>query len=300
MAGILSAILGATSGAGKFQMAVGAYYGGFKGTYWNYYGFGTSGAFNSMGGSLAPAIFKGQTVDAVYSVDDNINMSWPVAIQIASDQPIGFVNALTMGGSRYVLTTYAQDYKSNAAVTINIATATFTVASTTGISTGTPVQFTTGGALPTGLTASIKYYARDVTATTFKVSSTIGGAAITLSGTQSGAHTAYWNIYSVFGFPTATASNKTGGRVPFYPTISIANPAVVTSTSHGLANGRRVIFQTTAALPTGITATTVYFVVNAAANTFQISATSGGAAIATSGTQSGTHTCLEVVDVTAE
>ena len=288
------------SGAAKFQMAVGVYTSGFKGVYWTYYGFGTSGPINAMGGLLVPATFKGRTVDAVYSVDDNINATWPVAIQIGSDQPIGFVTALTLGGTRYVLTTYTQDYKSSAAVTINIATATFTVPSTTGITTGTPVQFTTGGALPTGLTASTKYYARDVTATTFKVSATIGGAAITLSGTQSGAHTAYWNIYSVFGFPTATASNKTGGRVPFYPTISIANPAVVTSTSHGLVNGKRVIFQTTGALPTGITANTVYFVVNAAANTFQISATSGGAAIATSGTQSGTQICLEVVDVTVE
>jgi hypothetical protein len=288
------------SGAAKFQMAVGVYTSGFKGVYWSYYGFGTSGPINAMGGLLVPATFKGQTVDAVYSVDDNINATWPVAVQIGSDQPIGFVSALTLGGTRYVLTTYTQDYKSSAAVTINIATATFTVPSTTGITTGTPVQFTTGGALPTGLTASTKYYARDVTATTFKVSATIGGAAITLSGTQSGAHTAYWNIYSVFGFPTATASNKTGGRVPFYPTISIANPAVVTSTSHGLANGKRVILQTTGALPTGITANTVYFVVNAAANTFQISATSGGAAIATSGTQSGTQICLEVVDVTVE
>ena len=288
------------SGAAKFQMAVGVYTSGFKGVYWSYYGFGTSGPINAMGGLLVPATFKGQTVDAVYSVDDNINATWPVAVQIGSDQPIGFVSALTLGGTRFGLTTYTQDYKSSAAVTINIATATFTVPSTTGITTGTPVQFTTGGALPTGLAASTKYYARDVTATTFKVSATIGGAAITLSGTQSGAHTAYWNIYSVFGFPTATASNKTGGRVPFYPTISIANPAVVTSTSHGLANGRRVIFQTTGALPTGITANTVYFVVNAAANTFQISATSGGAAIATSGTQSGTQICLEVVDVTVE
>jgi hypothetical protein len=288
------------SGAAKFQMAVGVYTSGFKGVYWSYYGFGTSGPINAMGGSLVPATFKGQTVDAVYSVDDNINATWPVAVQIGSDQPIGFVSALTLGGTRYVLTTYTQDYKSSAAVTINIATATFTVPSTTGITTGTPVQFTTGGALPTGLIASTKYYARDVTATTFKVSATIGGAAITLSGTQSGTHTAYWNIYSVFGFPTATASNKTGGRVPFYPAISIANPAVVTSTSHGLANGRRVIFQTTGALPTGITANTVYFVINAAANTFQISATSGGAAIATSGTQSGTQICLEVVDVTVE
>lgn len=288
------------SGAAKFQMAVGFYTSGFKGVYWTYYGFGTSGPINAMGGSLVPATFKGQAVDAVYSVDDNVNTAWPVAIQIAGDQPVGFVKALTMGGTRYVFTTYAQDYKSSAAVTITIATAIFTVTSTAGITTGTPVQFTTGGALPTGLTASTKYYARDVTATTFKVSATIGGPAITLSGTQSGTHTANWNIYSVFGFPTATASNKTGGRVPFYPAISLANPAVVTSSSHGLANGKRVIFQTTGALPTGITANTVYFVVNAAANTFQISATSGGAAIATSGTQSGTQICLEVVDVTVE
>ena len=136
------------SGAAKFQMAVGVYTSGFKSVYWTYYGFGTSGPIIAMGGSLVPATFKGQTVDAVYSVDDNVNTAWPVAIQIAGDQPAGFVKALTMGGTRYVLATYAQDYKSTAAVTINIATATFTVPSTTGITTGTPVQFTTAAAAP--------------------------------------------------------------------------------------------------------------------------------------------------------
>ena len=299
MAGVLSTLLGA-SGATRFLMAVGVYSDGFKGAYWIYYGFGTTSGYYAMGGTLSPATFKGQTVQALYSEEDNTAGTWPVAIEIVGDQPAGFVKAVTMGGTRYGLSTYGQGYKTTATVTINIATATFTVSSTTGITTGTPVQFTTGGALPTGLTASTKYYARDVTATTFKISTTIGGAAITLSGTQSGTHTAYWNIYSTFSVATGTASNKTGGRVPFYPTISIATPAVVTSTGHGLVNGERVIFQTTAALPTGITANTIYFVVNAAANTFQIAATLGGAAIATSGTQSGTHTCMEVVDVTVE
>jgi hypothetical protein len=299
MAGILSALLGA-SGATRFQLAVGAYYGAFKGAYWNYYGFGTASGYYAMGGLLSPATFKGQTVQAIYSVEDNTGGTWPVAVELPGDIPAGFVKAVTMGGTRYALATYAQGYKTSAAVTINIATATFTVSSTSGITTGTPVQFTTGGALPTGLTASTKYYARDLTATTFKVSATIGGAAITLSGTQSGTHTAYWNIYTTFSVATGTASNKTGGRVPFYPAISIAAPAVVTSTGHGLINGERVIFQTTGTLPTGITANTVYFVVNAAADTFQISATSGGAALPTSGSQSGTHTCLEVVDVTVE
>lgn len=72
-------------------------------------------------------------------------------------------------------------------------------------------------------------------------------------------------------------------------TISIASPAVITRTAHNLSNGDRVSFGTTGALPTGITARQQYYVINAAANTFQISLTSGGSAINTSGTQSGTQ-----------
>lgn len=77
-------------------------------------------------------------------------------------------------------------------------------------------------------------------------------------------------------------------------TISIAAPAVVTRTAHGLANGARVYLTTTGALPTGVVASQLYFVVNSAANTFQIANTSGGAAVSTSGTQSGTHTLYVV------
>jgi len=74
-------------------------------------------------------------------------------------------------------------------------------------------------------------------------------------------------------------------------TITSANPGVVTWSGHPLQNGDRVEFSTTGALPTALVAATEYYVVNAAANTFQLSATSGGAAIdTTAGTQSGTHT----------
>lgn len=73
-------------------------------------------------------------------------------------------------------------------------------------------------------------------------------------------------------------------------TITIASPGVVTWNSHGLSNGNLVAFLTTGALPTGLTAGTWYYVVNATANTFEVSATSGGSAINTSGSQSGTHT----------
>jgi hypothetical protein len=53
----------------------------------------------------------------------------------------------------------------------------------------------------------------------------------------------------------------------------------VTRTAHGLDNGTIVSFSTITST-TGITIYTQYYVINATANTFQVSATSGGAAIA--------------------
>lgn len=73
-------------------------------------------------------------------------------------------------------------------------------------------------------------------------------------------------------------------------TVTIASPGVFTLNGHGLINGDRVQLSTTGALPSGLNTTTEYFVVSAATNTFQLSLTLGGAAINTSGTQSGTHT----------
>jgi hypothetical protein len=72
-------------------------------------------------------------------------------------------------------------------------------------------------------------------------------------------------------------------------TVTIASPAVVTLNSHGYQNNDPVVFTTTGALPTGLSIGTTYYVVNRAANTFQVSSTVGGAAINTSGSQSGTH-----------
>lgn len=73
--------------------------------------------------------------------------------------------------------------------------------------------------------------------------------------------------------------------------LTIAVPCVVTWNSHGKANGTAVVFTTTGALPAGLTVGTTYYVSGAATNTFNVAATPGGAAITTTGTQSGTHTC---------
>lgn len=75
-------------------------------------------------------------------------------------------------------------------------------------------------------------------------------------------------------------------------TMTIATPGVVSWASHGLENGTAVVFSTTGALPTGITAGTTYYIINKAAGTFQLCATkSGTTAIDTTGSQSGVHTC---------
>ena len=73
-------------------------------------------------------------------------------------------------------------------------------------------------------------------------------------------------------------------------TMTIASPCVVTFTSHGFLGGERVMIRTTGALPTGLTAGTVYFIKYIDATTFNLAATLGGSNINTSGSQSGTHT----------
>lgn len=76
-------------------------------------------------------------------------------------------------------------------------------------------------------------------------------------------------------------------------TMSIATPGVITWTAHGLVVGQKVKFETDGALPGGLVAGTEYFVKLApTVDTFQVSATAAGAAIATTGTQSGVHTAI--------
>lgn len=74
-------------------------------------------------------------------------------------------------------------------------------------------------------------------------------------------------------------------------TLSIASPCTATLIAHRLSVGETISFATSGSLPTGVTAGLTYYVASAhSVDTFTFSATSGGAAINSSGTQSGTHT----------
>lgn len=77
-------------------------------------------------------------------------------------------------------------------------------------------------------------------------------------------------------------------------TVTIATPGVFTLTGHGLQTGDQVYLTTTGALPTGLSANTLYYVIRTDANTFRLATSranaAAGTAIATSGSQSGVHT----------
>lgn len=75
-------------------------------------------------------------------------------------------------------------------------------------------------------------------------------------------------------------------------TMTIASPAVATCTTYNFFVDDIIFFSTTGALPTGVSAGTAYYVTSVSGNTFQFSATRGGTAINSSGSQSGTHSVI--------
>ncbi|MFM2078159.1 MAG: hypothetical protein RJA49_2049 [Actinomycetota bacterium] len=95
------------------------------------------------------------------------------------------------------------------------------------------------------------------------------------------------NVIGVGLFDAATAGNLTGiaaigTAAQLYGVGTVlASSDVITSNAHGLANADRIAVGAAAneALPTGLSATTLYFVVGSTTNTFQLSLTSGGAAV---------------------
>lgn len=111
-----------------------------------------------------------------------------------------------------------------------------------------------------------------------------------------------WQTYAAYTHPSGNADNGTvivtNETRNATCTMTVASPAVVSKVGHGYAAGDKIMFRTTGALPTGVTAGQVYYVIAAGltADAFEFSATDGGSAVNTSGTQSGVHTLVSVLD----
>ena len=166
------------------------------------------------------------------------------------------------------------------------------------------ISFSTTGTLPAPLLAGETYFVTAVglTETEFRVSTIKNGSAVSIITAGSGTHRynivglTLTNMRENYDYIDLTVLNP-GEFISAAPTgstctISIANPAVITLASHGFVAGDVIKFTTTGSLPTGMSALSRFYVLDDAppsANSFRISNTSGGAAIETSGSQSGTQ-----------
>jgi hypothetical protein len=72
-------------------------------------------------------------------------------------------------------------------------------------------------------------------------------------------------------------------------TVTIATPAVVTVEDAALIDDSPVVLHTTGSLPTGLFEDTIYYVVNSAGSSFELSLSIGGSPVDTSGSQAGKH-----------
>lgn len=156
-----------------------------------------------------------------------------------------------------------------------------------------------GTALPAGTTATTQ--ASSDNSTFVATTAQVQGAIALAGGVPSGVMVPFAGLTAPAGWQLAAgqavsratfASLFTALTVTSTITVTIASPAVVTWTGHGLPVGSPVVFSTTSALPTGITAGTTYFIITAGygTNVFEISTSVGGAAVNTTGSQSGTQT----------
>jgi len=148
---------------------------------------------------------------------------------------------------------------------------------------------TTGQGYAPGVVAAPTY------AGTWTNSALYGGAMSKQSSTQGSTATFTGfgrTLYLAYGVEDGNGGSFIVTVDPHAATISIASPGVITETAHTRKANDPVRFDTNGALPTSLAADTIYYVVGSSitTNTYQVSATAGGAAINTSGTQSGTHT----------
>jgi hypothetical protein len=100
----------------------------------------------------------------------------------------------------------------------------------------------------------------------------------------------------------ANDSSKVATRTSAATTVTISNasPAVITfGANHNFNPGDIVYFTTTGALPTGLSASTNYYVLRegVTATTFRVSSTFEGVPINTSSAGSGTHSIFRTTEV---
>ena len=297
MSGILAIGMGGSSTAASVRFAV---------DYWSYstydfysekYGYDPLAL---SGNALSDVVFdpawNGRTVRALYTSYESSSEDTGLVLAldgITSTAPTP--TTLEAGGLSYPLTPSGQQWRTSSTVTFTASPSNNVNWTAHGLSANNPVSF--AGTLPSGLTAGTTYFVQSVVdANTFKVSSTVGGAIITITGTGSGTRTGYKNPFVNYG-GTPSTGNVFGTITPRTVSIPGSSGGAFSATNHGLNNGDMISLKTTGTLPSPLTVDTLYYVIDATSSTFNVSATPGGSPISVSWTGTGMHTMFQIATV---
>lgn len=154
----------------------------------------------SLGGNITASILNREYVVQTVPTADTFTITSPVAAN-ASDTGDGGANVIgyyqispgfpvAAEGYGWGTGTFGGYATTGNTVTITIASPAVITFTGTTVSDGDVFILSTTGALPTGLSVGVPYYAVNSSITTCNFSLTEGGSAINTSGTQSGTHTA--------------------------------------------------------------------------------------------------------------
>ncbi len=147
------------------------------------------------------------------------------------------------------------------------------------------VVYTTDGGVLGGLVNAQTYYIVNKTTNTFQLSATKGGTAIDITSVPTDAKgnvvDSTHQIKAV-GLKVQQVDQSTFSYTTDNPTNTI------TLNSHGFTNGQAVVYKTAGTALSNLTSGTTYYVKLVNTNSFQLTATSGGAVIDI-GVNSGTH-----------
>jgi hypothetical protein len=152
---------------------------------------GTPVYLTNSGGALPAGLTVGNRYYVVNSTDGTFQLS-----DMADGAPISTTSAGS--GTHTATAEVHRTFESQAGISMAIISITqaspaVITVNNHGMPNGTPVSFLTSSALPAGLTVGTVYYTVNVTASTFNVSATVGGAAINTSSAGAGNHTAIFN-----------------------------------------------------------------------------------------------------------
>ena len=130
------------------------------------------------------------------------------------------------------------------------------------------------------LTGGSPAYARKAIAWSAAASGQRSNSGAVTFDVPAGATVGYVGFWSALTAGTFYGYSGLGNFSPFTANAAAATDTL-TSFAHGLTNGQQAVIADvqTAGVPSGLVEGTIYFVVSAATDTFQLSATSGGAAI---------------------